>query len=232
MDESKKDFTTKLVITWGLVFLFMVALVLEMYIIFQNAPGTALNFSILIIEVFFGVGITVTVTLLASKENKSLKKLVTEQKEMLETMKPIIEKQGKIIEKQEEKERIERETLFNHINFYLTNSKTQLQTINQLRMKNESHILFPGELERQIITLETNREEISKNCKKLFSLEVMIPQKIGDAYAKIHIYTGKLRERERVAEEENAGLGPVPDPTKVIKKIDVALKELPEPGPA
>lgn len=227
MDESKKDFATKLVITWGLVFLFMVALVLEMYIIFQNAPGTALNFSILIIEVFFGVGITVTVTLLASKENKSLKKLVTEQKEMLETMKPIIEKQEKIIEKQEEREIIRQNNILNTIYFWLNTSKHSIFRLD--KKKENIQTIFSNDIAREITSLDTCTKEINEKINELFSIGMPILNEITLASASIRIYTEKLKNLENYDE---GTVNPIPDSTLVLEGIDAALKKLPKPGPA
>lgn len=100
MADWKSRFVKYLAITWGIIGISMLALVVYMHLIFNDDSSTALNFSILIIEIFFGVGITVTVTLYSSKENKDLKKLVNKQSNLLERMDPIIVEQGEMIKKE------------------------------------------------------------------------------------------------------------------------------------
>lgn len=159
---------------------------------------------------------------------EDVKKTNDEQSDLIKEMKPIIEKQGEIIKEQEEKERIVRENLFDTIGFHLISSRNTLSQIVQFR-ENKDTVIFPDDLQRNINNLETSVNEITRNTNELFSLEVIIPQAIGIAKGKIHIYNTKLKNLEN---SEKVSLNCAPDPTEVIQQIDLALKELPKPGPA
>ena len=144
-------------------------------------------------------------------------------------MKPIIEKQGEIIEKQEEKERINIANLEDRLSFYLRNIKNHLEELKNLLEKEASPITIAFDHEHLIPTLDSGITQIIKTLNELFSLEIEIPHEVTNAQGKISTYLPKLKH---ALNDKKGYLETPPDPTEVIKQIDIALKELPEPGPA
>lgn len=160
---------------------------------------------------------------------KDVKKTNDEQSKMIKEMKPIIEKQGKIIKKQEDKERIHIENILTGLRFNLESSKLELLQIKELLDKNATSIDFAIDHRRKVISLESNAIGIGSDINELFSAEIQCPREVITAQGKINVYLNEIR---KTLSENKGNLENPPDPTEVIEQIDVALKKLPQPGPA
>jgi hypothetical protein len=190
------------------------------------------NWITLIVEVavaIFAVVISWKFYNKGKKQQEKIQEIETEQSNLIKEMKPIIEKQGKIIEEQEEKERIVIANLKGNISFYLRNIRDRLLVIDNLIEKETSPIRIAFDHEYIIPSVVTSTNQISKTTQELFSLEVEIPREVSNAQEKINLYLPKLKH---ALNEEKGSLEIPPDPTEVIRQIDIALKKLPEPGSA
>jgi len=87
VNELQREFAINLLITWAIMYILIVGLSFPIYFILNDDPATALNYNMLIINVFLAAGIAATVSLYSSRENKILKQLVEKQGGLLQKQK-------------------------------------------------------------------------------------------------------------------------------------------------
>lgn len=178
------------------------------------------NLATATIEIFIAIGLASIAIIIATvfyRKEQSARKEPDE----------IILKQGEKNQKEEEKEQIMINDLKKKLGFNLQRTKLVLQEIDKILQQETSAIPFLPKRELFLETFDSCIKEMNKATTKLFSLEIRIPDEVSEAQGKIFVFS---RDFEKALDEGRGFIETPPDPTEVIAQIDVALKDLPEPG--